>query len=85
VQDPGFDEPSQTLLKNVARDSETALEVVESADAQEDVPDDEHAPPLAHDLEALGHRAVHVGEALSLHTVRLVSCMMECNGLWWVA
>ena len=37
---------------------------------REDVPDDEHAPPLAHDLETLGHRAVHVGEALPFHATQ---------------
>ena len=85
VRDPELDEPGQPLLEDVAGNPESSLEVVETGDAQEEVPDDQHAPPLAHDLQALGHRAVHVGEALPFHIPRLVSCMMKCNALRWVA
>src|SRR4030095_10081883 len=61
------DQLPQSIVENVARNPEPRLEVVEPAYAQERVADDQHAPPLAHDLEALGHRAVHVLEALALH------------------
>jgi len=71
IRDPGqhalLDQPPEALLQDVAGDPEPTLEVVEATDPQEGVPDDEHAPPLAHDLEALGNGAVHVGEALSFH------------------
>ena len=41
--------------------------VRQPADAEEGIPHDEEAPPLAHDLEALRHRAVHVLEAGAPH------------------
>ena len=80
-QDALVDQSSESLLQDVPRDPEPTLEVVEAADTQEDVPDDEHAPPLADDLEALGDRAVHVGEALPFHELSLEGCIIECNRL----
>ena len=53
---------------------EALVEVVEPGDAEEAVPDDQHRPPLAHHLEGLGHRAVHLFEALPTHA-------SNCTGL----
>ena len=51
--------------------------VVESGHAEECVAHDEHAPPLPDDLEALRNRAVHPGEALAIHALSIVSCIIE--------
>ncbi len=67
VEDPFVDQAGQALVEDVAGDAESLLELVEAGYAQEGVPDDEHRPSLAHHLKALGHRAVHVGEALPFH------------------
>jgi len=64
---PGVYQRCETLLKDVPGDAQAALEDVESGHAEEGVAHDEHAPPLADDLEALGNRAVHPGEALAIH------------------
>jgi len=37
------------------REVHPSLKVIEATDAEEGVSDDEQAPPLADDLEALGH------------------------------
>ena len=49
------------------RYAQPLLELVEAADAERRVADDEHAPPLAHHLEALGDGAVHPAEARTTH------------------
>src|SRR5436305_384775 len=54
LEDALLDEPLQPRLQHVARDAEAALEVVEAADAEERVAEDEHRPALAHDLERPG-------------------------------
>jgi hypothetical protein len=80
-QNPGVDERREPLVKDVPRDAEAALEVVEAGHAEECVPDDEHAPPFADDLEALCDRAVHPREALAIHGLRIVSCIIERNSV----
>ena len=72
-------------MEDVAGDPEALLELVEAGAAQEGIPDDEQRPPLAHHLEALGHRAMHVGEALPFHELRLEGCIIERNLLECVA
>src|SRR6516164_1161375 len=47
VQPPGQD---------VAGDAEPSLKVIEASHAEEGIPDDEQAPPFAHDLQALRDR-----------------------------
>ena len=60
-QDALLDEALEPGLQHVAGDAQVALQVVEAPDAQEDVPDDEQGPALAHHLERRRHRAVLVG------------------------
>jgi len=67
LEDLAVDEVVQPLGKDVAGDAEPGLEVVEPGHAEEGVPDDEQAPPLPHDIEALGDRAGHVLKAGPLH------------------
>src|SRR5260370_33074534 len=55
------------MVQDVAGAAQSLLELVEAGDPQEGVTHDQHRPPLAHHLEALGHRAVHAGEALPFH------------------
>src|SRR5262249_28336513 len=67
LQHTVVDEMAQALPEDVARDPEPALEVIETADAEEGVTDDEQAPPLAHHRQAVRHPAVHVLEAGAAH------------------
>src|SRR5690606_24034363 len=71
AKDALLDQPTQALVEDVARDAEALLQLVEAPHPEEGVPDDQHRPPVADDLEALSHRAVHVSEALALHGSRL--------------
>jgi hypothetical protein len=50
----------EAIGQDVAGDAEAALEVVEAADAQEGVADDEQRPAVAEDLEGAGDGAVLV-------------------------
>jgi hypothetical protein len=74
-----LDEPAQPFLEDVPRDAEATLKVVEAGDAEERVAEDEHAPPLAHDLEALCDGAVEAGKALAFHGSMVVGCIIERN------
>ena len=67
-QNPGVHQVGQPLIEHVAGDPEALLELVESGHPEEGVAQDQHRPPLADDLEALGYRAVHVRETLAFHT-----------------
>src|SRR5215469_5702827 len=66
-QDAGVHQLGQALVEHVARDAEPVLELVEAANSEEGVPQDQHRPPFAGDLQALRDRAVHGGEALVFH------------------
>src|SRR3954454_15320162 len=57
LEDALLDEPLETTLKHVARYAEAALEVLEAANSEERVPDDQEGPAFAHDLEGASHRA----------------------------
>ena len=48
-------------------DAEVGADVVEAAEAHEDVADDHQRPPLAHHLDGAGDGAVEVGDARALH------------------
>lgn len=69
------DEMGQPLLEHVAGDAQAFLELVKSCHTHKGVPDDQQAPPLADDLEALADGAVHLTETGSLHDSSLVSCI----------
>src|SRR5215831_491737 len=66
-QDAGVHQLGQALVEHVAGDAEPVLELVEAADSEEGVPQDQHRPPFAGDLQALRDRAVHGGEAFVFH------------------
>src|SRR4051794_25947554 len=51
LEDPLLDEPGEPVREHVARDAEALLELVEAADAEEGVADDEQCPALADELE----------------------------------
>ena len=76
-EDPVFDEAVQPLGEDVAGDAQARLEIVKAGHPEECVPDDEQAPPLAHDIEALGDRAGHVLEAGPLHEPSIEGCVIE--------
>lgn len=67
----------EALVEYVPGDPEALMEVVEAGDAEEGVADDQHRPPLADHLQALGYRAVHAGEALAFHDTTLEGCIIE--------
>jgi hypothetical protein len=67
LEDSAVDEVVQALGEDVTGDPEPRLEVVEAGHAEEGIPDDEQAPPLPYDVEALGDRAGHVLKAGPLH------------------
>ena len=71
------DEAVQALGEDVPGDAQASLEVVESGHAEEGVPDDQQAPPLPYDVEALSDRAPHVLETRPLHDFSIVGCVIE--------
>ena len=75
LEDAFVDEVGESLVEHVAGDAKAFLELVETRHAQEGVADDQQAPPLADDFQALADGAVHLPEAGSLHELSLVSCI----------
>ena len=67
LEDAFVDEVGEALVEHVAGDAKPFLEVVETRHAHEGVANDQQAPPLADDLQALADGAVHLPEAGSLH------------------
>src|SRR6266542_2592304 len=57
LEDAGVEESGEPGAEDVACDPEARLELVEAAYAEEDVPDDQQAPALAHELERACDRA----------------------------
>ena len=76
-QDPLADEVVQALGEDVAGDPEPGLEVVEPPHAHHRVPDDEQAPPLPHDIKALGDRTAHIFETGPLHKHMIEGCVIK--------
>src|SRR5207247_3955754 len=58
LQDSFLDEPVEPIGEDVAGDAEALLELLEAAQAQEAVADDQERPALADDLERAGDGAV---------------------------
>jgi hypothetical protein len=67
LEDPVFLEIFEAGRQEVPRDPEVLDDLVESANSYRDVSDDQGCPPVTHDLQALGKRAVEVGEARAAH------------------
>ena len=82
LQNPVADEGLEAGGEDVAGDPEPALEVLEAADAEEGVAQDEERPPLPHDLEGPGHRTVHPGEARTTHMFDLSSLHETMESLY---
>jgi len=57
----------EPLGEDLAGDAEVALEIVEAADPDEEVSEDERCPGLAGDVERAGDGAGHLAEGGSLH------------------
>jgi diaminopropionate ammonia-lyase len=66
-EDPGVDQVIKALGQDVAGDAEASLEIIEAGHAEERIPDDEQAPPLAHHVQALRDRAGDALETGPLH------------------
>ena len=66
-QDPLLDEALEPGLQHIAGHAEVTLQLLEAADPQEDVADDQERPTLAHHLECGRHRAVLVGVVTLQH------------------
>jgi hypothetical protein len=58
---------SESLVQDISRNAQPLLELVEAGNAQEDVTQDQHRPPLADHFEALRDGAMHLGEAFAFH------------------
>ena len=76
-EDSVVDQVVQALGENVAGDTQAGLEVIEAPYAEESIPDDEQAPPLPNDIQALGDRAGDVLEACPLHKLSIEGCVIE--------
>src|SRR5579875_2249693 len=76
-----LDQPSQALVEDTSRDSESLLELVKAGHPKEGVANDQRRPPLADDLQALRNRAVHAREALAFHAFMVVGCVIELNAV----
>ena len=57
LEHPALDEALQPRREDVAGDAEVVLHLVEAADAEEDLAQDQHGPALADDLERASQRA----------------------------
>ena len=77
-QDALLDEALEPRLQHVAGDAQVALQLLEAPDPQEDVPDDEQCPALAHHLERRRHRAVLVGVVTLQHHPSLPHISAKC-------
>src|SRR5215216_5458971 len=51
LEDSFVDQPAKTVGENLARDPETSVELVESSQSQQCVPDDQQRPSLTDHLE----------------------------------
>src|SRR5207244_1117386 len=58
LEDALLDQPVQAVGQDVAGDAQALLEVIEAAQAEKRVADDQQRPALADDLERAGDRAV---------------------------
>lgn len=68
------DQQPQPFGQHLARDAQLLLERVEPVHAARGVPHDQQRPPVAHDVEGLGDRAVGVGQAGALRHGRPSGC-----------
>ena len=67
LDDSVVEEVVEPLGEYLAGDAEVALEIVEAADPDEEVSEDEWGPGLAGDVEAARDGAGHLAEGGSLH------------------
>jgi hypothetical protein len=67
LEDPVFLEIFEARGEEIPRDPEVLDDLVESVNSHGHVSDDQGGPPVTHDLQALGKRAVEVGEARLTH------------------
>ena len=71
LEDPVSLEVFEARCEEIARDPEVLDELVESVPADGHVSDDEGRPPVTHDLQALGKRAMELGEAGLAHVTMI--------------
>src|SRR3989442_542228 len=67
LEDAVLHELLEPVRQAMARGAEVGLEVVEPADAEEGVAQDEERPAVAHDGEGAGHGAGQVADVLPAH------------------
>src|SRR5256885_17255460 len=58
LEHPFVDEPAKSIRENLPRDPKIVLELVEASQSQQNVPDDQQRPALAHDFEGARDRTV---------------------------
>ncbi len=69
----------KTPRQQIARYAEILDQLVETRDAEEQVPDDERRPPVTDQIEPARQRAMHPGKTGSLHESIILSCVIELN------
>ena len=67
LQQPFLDQGREATGEHIGRNAQAFFELVETGEACKRIAQDEHAPPLAHPLEATGYGTGHVIERLALH------------------
>jgi hypothetical protein len=72
-----LDQRREPVGEDVACDAEVALDLLEAAQAHEDVAQDQGGPPLADDVEGAGDRARQVAHAGALHGPRAYCIVAE--------
>jgi hypothetical protein len=81
LQDPFGDEPREAISEDVSRHAQALLELVEAAQAEEGIPDDQQRPALPHELEGARDRAVLTLVGSFQHAHSVSSELREATGL----
>jgi hypothetical protein len=80
---PQLGQPPQTRLEDVARDAEVRAELVEAANAEEHVADDQQRPPLADHLEGAGDAALLILVVASEHSTAIIPRRVASRNRLW--
>ncbi len=79
LQQAALHQLGQATREHVGCDGQALLELLEAAQSEEGVAQDQHAPPLAHLFQAPGDRALHAGKALALHDFMTITMKVTAS------
>jgi hypothetical protein len=74
LEDPGVDEAVESIGKHVARDAQVTAELIEASDPEMRVAQDQQAPSVAEQVQAVGDHAVE-----GIHAVDGSEWVVICN------